>query len=78
MLAVLLLLSPFSILYCLFLSYVLNGFFFFFFFFLTFFGFDLYPVPRKHIDVFFSNIISLPERRNKRKSVLEITKMYYF
>ena len=27
---------------------------------------------------FFSNIISLPERRNKRKSVLEITKMYYF
>ena len=27
---------------------------------------------------FFSNIIGLTERRNKRKSVLEITKMYYF
>ena len=27
---------------------------------------------------FFFNKISLPERRNKRKSVLEITKMYYF
>ena len=27
---------------------------------------------------FFSNIIGLPERRNKRKSVLEINKMYYF
>ena len=27
---------------------------------------------------FFWNKISLPERRNKRKSVLEITKMYYF
>ena len=27
---------------------------------------------------FFSNIIGLPERINKRKSVLEITKMYYF
>ena len=27
---------------------------------------------------FFSNIIDLPEHRNKRKSVLEITKMYYF
>ena len=27
---------------------------------------------------FFSNIIGLPERRNKRKSVLEITKIYYF
>ena len=26
----------------------------------------------------FFNIIGLPERRNKRKSVLEITKMYYF
>ena len=26
----------------------------------------------------FSNIIGLPERRNKRKSVLEIKKMYYF
>ena len=37
----------------------------------------LYPVPRK-ITMFFSNNISFPERRNKRKSVLEITKMYYF
>ena len=27
---------------------------------------------------FFSNIIGLPKRRNKWKSVLEITKMYYF
>ena len=27
---------------------------------------------------FFSNNISFPECRNKRKSVLEITKMYYF
>ena len=27
---------------------------------------------------FFANIISLPGHRNKRKSVLEITKMYYF
>ena len=26
----------------------------------------------------FSNIIGLPERRKKRKSVLEITKMFYF
>ena len=38
----------------------------------------LYPVPRKKIQRFFSNITGLPERRNKRKSVLEITKMYYF
>ena len=28
--------------------------------------------------VFFSNIIGLPEHRNKRKSILEITKMYHF
>ena len=28
--------------------------------------------------MFFANIIGLPEHRNKRKSVLEITKMYYF
>ena len=27
---------------------------------------------------FFSNIIGLPERRNKMKSVFEITKMNYF
>ena len=27
---------------------------------------------------FFANIIGLPGHRNKRKSVLEITKMYYF
>ena len=38
---------------------------------------QLYPVPRKNFNVI-SNIIGLPERRNKRKSVLEITKMYYF
>ena len=28
--------------------------------------------------MFFANIIGLPGLRNKRKSVLEITKMYYF
>ena len=35
---------------------------------------------KKKFDVFFffSNIIGLLERKNKRKSVLEITKMYYF
>ena len=30
------------------------------------------------VRTFFANIICLPGRRNKRKSVLEITKMYYF
>ena len=39
--------------------------------------FDAIPCSTIFFDVF-SNIISLPERRNKRKSVLEITKMYYF
>ena len=35
------------------------------------------PVPRNIFDVFFE-YHGLPEHRNKRKSVLEITKMYYF
>ena len=38
---------------------------------------NLKAVPRKNFDVFLDKI-SLPERRNKRKSVLEITKMCYF
>ena len=37
-----------------------------------------YTVFHEHVSTFFLNKISLPERRNKRKSVLEITKMYYF
>ena len=36
------------------------------------------PCSTKKFRRFFLNKISLPERRNKRKSVLEITKMYYF
>ena len=36
------------------------------------------PCSTKNVKRFFSNIISLPELENKRKSVLEITKMYYF
>ena len=36
------------------------------------------PCSTKTFRRFFSNNISFPERRNKRKSVLEITKMYYF
>ena len=37
-----------------------------------------YTLFHEKISKFFSNIIGLPECRNKRKSVLEITKMYYF
>ena len=36
----------------------------------------LYPVPRMFR--YFVNIIGLPGHRNKRKSVLEITKMYNY
>ena len=38
----------------------------------------IYTLFHEFVSTFFSNIIGLPERRNKRKSVLEITKMYYF
>ena len=39
----------------------------------------LYPVPRFILFLtVLSNIIGLPERRNKRKSVLEITKNLLF
>ena len=38
----------------------------------------LYPVLRRKNWRVISNIIGLPEHRNKRKCVLEITKMYYF
>ena len=34
----------------------------------------IYTLFHDFISTFFSNIIGLPERRNKRKSVLEITK----
>ena len=37
-----------------------------------------YTLFHEFFSTFFWNKISLPERRNKRKSVLEITKMYYF
>ena len=37
-----------------------------------------YTLFHEIFSTFFLNKISLPERRNKRKSVLEITKMYYF
>ena len=37
-----------------------------------------YTLFHEMFSTFFKNKISLPERRNKRKSVLEITKMYYF
>ena len=37
-----------------------------------------YTLFHEQISTYFGNNISLPERRNKRKSVLEITKMYYF
>ena len=37
-----------------------------------------YTLFHEKISTVFFNKISLPERRNKRKSVLEITKMYYF
>ena len=37
-----------------------------------------YTLFHEFVWTFFSNIIGLPERRNKRKCVLEITKMYYF
>ena len=37
----------------------------------------LYPVPRKNL-TFFPNIIGLPEHRNKRKSILEITKTWHY
>ena len=37
-----------------------------------------YTLFHELFSTFVSNIIGLPERRNKRKSVLEITKMYYF
>ena len=37
-----------------------------------------YTLFHEMFSTFVSNIIGLPERRNKRKSVLEITKMYYF
>ena len=36
------------------------------------------PCSTKMFQRFFSKNISFPERRNKRKNVLEITKMYYF
>ena len=36
------------------------------------------PCSTKKCLMFFSNIIGLPEHKNKRKSDLEITKMYYF
>ena len=39
---------------------------------------DTYTLFHENILKFFFNIVGLPERRNKRKSVLEITKMYYF
>ena len=38
----------------------------------------IYTLFHEFVSTFFWNKISLPERRNKRKSVLEITKMYYF
>ena len=38
----------------------------------------LIPCSTKCFRRFVFNKISLPERRNKRKSILEITKMYYF
>ena len=38
----------------------------------------IYTLFHKFFSTFFWNKISLLERRNKRKSVLEITKMYYF
>ena len=37
-----------------------------------------YTLFHNFFSTFFINKISLPERRNKRKSVLEIIKMYYF
>ena len=37
-----------------------------------------YTLFHEFLSTFFFNKISLPERRNIRKSVLEITKMYYF
>ena len=37
-----------------------------------------YNLFHEFFSKFFSNNISFPEPRNKRKSVLEITKMYYF
>ena len=45
--------------------------------FLKLIGFT-YTQFHEKTSAFFSNIIGLPERRNKRKNVLEITKMYYF
>ena len=42
------------------------------------FKYDVHRHGIEQLDGFFSNIIGLLERRNKRKSVLEITKMYYF
>ena len=39
---------------------------------------DIYTLFHKIFSTFFWNKISLPERRNKGKCVLEITKMYYF
>ena len=39
---------------------------------------NMYTLFHEIFSTFFGNKISLPERRNKRKSVLEITKMYYF
>ena len=41
-------------------------------------AFARYTLFHKILSTFFANIISLPGHRNKRKSVLEITKMYYF
>ena len=41
-------------------------------------GVFFYTLFDEKMSTFFSNIIGLPERRNKRKSVLEITKIYYF
>ena len=38
----------------------------------------VYTLFHEKMSTFFWNKISLPERRNKRKSVLELTKIYYF
>ena len=39
---------------------------------------SVYTLFHEKMSTFISNIIGLPERRNKRKSVLEIIKMYSF
>ena len=37
-----------------------------------------YSLSWEFLGFFFANIIDLPGRKNQRKSVLEITKMFYF